>query len=286
VNEIPFIKAHGAGNDFLFTWRHELPPALRDLPWEAPEWRSTARSICRRQQGVGADGWYVMSRSQDADAEIHLYNSDGSPAELSGNGTRCAAAVLAEEGLTKDDVCIRTGAGLRTLQLTGRDGLLFWFEMNMGQPAFEPEDLRFLLPLSAGPREVAILDVGNPQCAVPVDNWDFDWIQLGAEIEAHPRFPRRTNVSFFETLGDAKIAARFYERGAGATLSSGTGAVGAAVAAIAREEASSPVSVVAQTDTLEIRWTGRDAYLRGPAEIVARGRYYCLDAAPAPRRGE
>jgi diaminopimelate epimerase len=280
VSEIPFIKAQGAGNDFLFTWLRQMPARFRGLPWDAPEWTSTARSICRRQQGVGADGWYLLSERQDTDAEIHLFNSDGSRAELSGNGTRCTAAVLVEEGLAGDDVRIQTGAGPRSLRLTHRDAHRFSFEMHMGRPLLEPGNVRFRLPLRAGPREVTIVDVGNPQCAVAVQNWEFDWVALGAEIEGHSHFPRRTNVSFFNNLDPHRIEARFYERGAGATLSSGTGSVGAAMAAIARGQASSPVSVNTQADTLEVRWTGDDVYLEGPAEVVARGLYYLPGTGP------
>lgn len=267
---IPFFRAQGAGNDFLFSWRHELPP-IANLP-------AMARAICHRNFGVGGDGWYLMSKSPTADAAIHLYNSDGSEAELSGNGTRCAAAVLVEAGFTTGDlVRIETGAGLRELHQTARLGSEFHFEMGMGQPVVE--DSHFVLTLDRGPLDVTLIDVGNPQCAVELatlgeTSFAFDWQTLGAEIEAHPHFPRRSNVSFFSKIGTHVIDARFFERGAGATLSSGTGATGAAVAAKALDLVESPVTVRTEAGDLKIRWQNDDVFLTGPAQVIARGEYY------------
>src|ERR1035438_238094 len=220
--KIPFTKAHGAKNDFLLTWQSDAPKG--DLP-------SIARAICGRHTGVGADGWMLVAPATDSQAEgsIHLYNSDGSIAEISGNGTRCAAAFLIRHGVTGDVVRIRTGAGIKTLRTLRHTGLLFEFEMNMGHPQVIAPI--FSLQLSTGPRDVTLLDVGNPQCAVPVDNFDFDWRKMGAEIESHTHFPNRTNVSFILPIDRHRIDVRFYERGAGETMSSGTGSTGAAVAA-------------------------------------------------------
>src|SRR5690349_21286715 len=122
--KIPFLKAHGAKNDFLLTWSDEAPPAG---PAEI------ARAICDRHTGVGADGWLLVDRTDDPaeyDGSIHLINSDGSDAELSGNGTRCAAAFLIHYGVvTGDRVRIRTGAGVKQLRLLHRDDLRFTFEI-------------------------------------------------------------------------------------------------------------------------------------------------------------
>ena len=209
----------------------------------------------------------------EVDAEIHLYNSDGSTAELSGNGTRCAAAVLVKEGMAGKEVRIRTGAGLRTLHLLERTGLRFSFEMDMGAPAISEKEIRWRLPLERGPVEVMTLNVGNPQCVVFVGDFPEDWRRLGAEIEGHPHFPNRTNVSFVKVLDRHTIEARFYERGAGETLSSGTGSMGAAVTAIARGMAQSPVRVITPAGPLDLRWE-ETVYLKGPAEIIATGDYY------------
>jgi len=262
--KIPFTKAHGARNDFLLTWRADAPED--DLP-------AIARSICDRYTGVGADGWMLVTPPEDAEADgaIQLYNSDGSSAEISGNGTRCAAAFLIRHGHAAGVVRIRTGAGLKTLRLLERTDLAFEFEMNMGRAEITAE--RFELLLFTGPRDVTILWVGNPQCAVPVDNFDFDWRALGAEIETHPHFPNRTNVSFVRSIDLHTIDVRFWERGAGETMSSGTGSTGAAAMAVSRGLAATPVRVLTPAGPIDLRFDG-DIYLTGPAEIVAEGEFF------------
>jgi diaminopimelate epimerase len=265
--KIRFTKADGAKNDFLLTWRDDAPEG--DLP-------SIARAICDRHTGIGADGWLLVAPPADADAEgsIQLYNSDGSTAEISGNGTRCAAAFLIRHGYAAGVVRVRTGAGIKTLRLLQRSGLAFEFEMNMGRP--EIAAARFALPLSTGPRDVTLLWVGNPQCAVPVEDFDFDWRKMGAEIERHPHFPNRTNVSFIVPVDRHRIDVRFYERGAGETMSSGTGSTGAAVAAVARGMVESPVDVLTPAGSMHLRLDG-NVDLTGPAEIVAEGEFYFGD---------
>jgi diaminopimelate epimerase len=262
--KIPYTKAHGAKNDFLLTWTADVPEG---------DHAAMAREICERHTGVGADGWMLIAPPADAEADgaIQLYNSDGSTAEISGNGTRCAAAFLVRHGHAAGVVRIRTGAGLKTLRLLKRDSLAFEFEMNMGRPRIVAE--QFQLPLSTGPQDVVLLDVGNPQCAVPVTGFDFDWRSMGAEIESHPHFPNRTNVSFVLPVDQHTIDVRFYERGAGETMSSGTGSTGAAAAALARGMVSAPVRVVTPAGPLEIRQE-RDMYLTGPAQIVAEGVFF------------
>ncbi|MBZ5576890.1 MAG: diaminopimelate epimerase [Acidobacteriia bacterium] len=261
---IPFTKAHGAKNDFLLTWRSEAPAAdLAEL----------ARDLCDRHTGIGGDGWILISppSASQAESAIELFNSDGSKAEISGNGTRCAAAFLIHHSYATETVRIRTGAGIKTLRLLRRDALVFDFEMNMGRVEIQAE--RFALPLKAGPRDVTLLWVGNPQCAVPVTDFDFDWRALGAEIESHPHFPGRTNVSFWRGVDAHTIEARFYERGAGETMSSGTGSTGAAAAAAARGAATSPVRVNTPAGPIDLRLE-QEAYLTGPAEIIGQGNFF------------
>lgn len=266
---IPFAKAHGAKNDFLLTWANDAP--REDLS-------RVARAICDRHTGVGADGWLLLRASLDAslgyDGTIRLFNADGSEAEISGNGTRCAAAFLLDAGMVDgEQVRIATGAGVKHLRLIERNGLAFRFEMNMGTPRVAAGQLRLRLPLREGEREVTVLSVGNPQCAAFVDSLDFDWRTLGAEIEAHPMFPNRTNVSFVRPVDEHTVDVRFYERGVGETMSSGTGSTGAAAAAILRGVARSPVRILTPAGPLDLRWDD-DIYLTGPAEIVAGGEFY------------
>lgn len=262
--KLPFTKAHGAKNDFLLSWHNDAPPG--NLP-------QVARAICNRHTGIGADGWILVTppAADQPDSAIQLYNSDGSTAEISGNGTRCAAALLIDRGHTGEVVRIRTGAGIKALRLLRRNGRCFDFEMNMGR--VEIRSARLELPLAAGKRDVTLLWVGNPQCAVAVADFDFDWRAVGAEIEAHPAFPNRTNVSFWRKIDEHSIEARFYERGAGETMSSGTGSTGAAAAAVARGAVQSPVRVLTPAGPMDLRLED-EAYLTGPAEIVAEGEFF------------
>jgi len=265
---IPFTKAHGAKNDFLLTWGSDALPAAEGR-------RGAAIAICDRHTGVGADGWIIVSTgTAGAHGSIQLFNSDGSDAEISGNGTRCAAAFLIDGGVTEDVIRVETGAGRKDLSLLERDGNRYLFEMNMGVAAVKDEHVRFALPLTSGPQDVTILDVGNPQCAVFVDDFSIDWRSMGREIESHPQFPKKTNVSFVRVIDEHTVDVRFYERGAGETMSSGTGSTGAAAAAIVRGVVTSPVQVTTPAGPLNLRRDGSNLFLVGPAEIVAKGEFF------------
>ncbi|MGI8744859.1 MAG: diaminopimelate epimerase [Bryobacteraceae bacterium] len=253
---IPFTKAHGAANDFLLTWDDRAPKS--DLP-------AVARAICGRNTGIGADGWILINPRA-----IRLFNADGTEAEISGNGTRCAAAMLVEAGLAGETITLMTGAGPKTLRLIVKRGPhSYLFEMDMGQPLFREEEVRFRLDS----REVTILNVGNPQCVVFVDDFPAGWRETGCEMEAHSHFPKHTNVSFVRVLDEHSVEARFYERGVGPTVSSGTGSTGAAVAAILRRLVKTPVRIITPAGDLVVRWD-ESVYLTGPAEILGTGEFF------------
>ncbi|MDP9172083.1 MAG: diaminopimelate epimerase [Acidobacteriota bacterium] len=257
--KIPFVKLHGAGNDFLLTDTASAPSTDLD---------SIAIAICNRYTGVGGDGWMLVDRTGGPNyhASIRLFNSDGSEPELSGNGTRCAAALLAREKPDQREFNIRTGAGIKHLRLIAGDGHSFEFEMNMGQIRVTE------LQATVQGRDAVVVDCGNPQCALPVDSFDFDWRALGALIERDSRFPKRTNVSFLRRIDPHTLDVRFWERGAGETNSSGTGSTGAAMAAIARGIVVSPVTIRTAAGPLLLR-TENGVYLTGPAEFVADGMF-------------
>ena len=262
MTDIPFTKAHGAKNDFLLTWRKDAPDA--DFP-------AFAQAICDRYTGVGADGWMLVEGPPDC--TIELYNCDGSKPELSGNGTRCAAAFLLRslESQAPDHLSIKTGAGSKKLKFLRKNGSEYWFEMDMGKPTIVAE--RFPLGLAGEVHDVTLVNVGNPQCVVPVDNFDFDWRTLGREIEKHPHFPNRTNVSFIRRVDPHSIDVRFYERGAGETMSSGTGSTGAVAAAITRSLVGSPVTVLTPAGALALRWDD-SIFLTGPAVLTVDGIFH------------
>lgn len=269
--KIPFTKAHGAKNDFLLTWAEKAP--TDNLP-------NAAIAICDRHTGAGADGWLIVSLPQEGDeacdAKIRLFNPDGGEVEMSGNGTRCAAAFLIDSGLENSIITILTGAGLKQMTALKADGLKYNFEMNMGRPKCSAGDLHYRLTLASDLFDCTILNVGNPQCAVFVPDFSTDWRAAGAAIERHPYFPNRTNVSFVRRIDKHTIDVRFFERGAGETMSSGTGSTGAAAAAILRGLVESPVKVLTPAGPLELKWNCAedDVFLTGPAEIVAQGEFY------------
>ncbi|MBV9268536.1 MAG: diaminopimelate epimerase [Acidobacteriaceae bacterium] len=262
MTKIPFAKLHGAENDFLITWKHEAPDA--ELP-------ALARRICARTTGVGADGWMLAERAEGG-LRTRLFNSDGSEPEISGNGTRCAAAfALIQDAAEPPLVTITTGAGPKELRLLERHASRFIFEMEMGLP--NEIELHAPMLLQGQDFDATTLNVGNPQCAIFVDKIPADWRAIAAEAERHPRFPNRTNVSFVRVIDPYTVQAVFYERGAGETRSSGTGSTGAGIAAILRGKAKSPVEIKTPAGPLILRWdTG--VYLTGPAEFIAEGSFF------------
>lgn len=264
--KIPFFKLHGAKNDFLLTYLEDAPTSKLPV---------IAAGICDRYAGVGADGWMLVDRTSgtDFDASIRLFNSDGSEPELSGNGTRCAGALLARANPGKTEFRIRTGAGIKHLHLLGTPAAScneYVFEMNMGEARIVK-----MRAVVQG-HDAVLVDVGNPQCVMPVANFDFDWQALGAATENDARFPNRTNVSFITVVDAHTIEVRFWERGAGLTNSSGTGSTGAVAAALARGLVGAPVNVVTPAGILVLRRAENVLFLTGPAEFTAEGIYYSL----------
>jgi len=251
------------------------------------------RRVCDRRYGVGADGiafLAVPGNKPGVDADLRLFNSDGGEAEISGNGTRCAAAYLVEKGCNRTSMTIGTLAGAKKLRLISRNANRFEFEMAMGSPIFHAAAIPFqpparvaepivgfALPLSTGQRTVTITSMGNPHCSVAVEDFDWDWRSCGREMEQHPFFPRRTNVEFYRTLSNHEIEVRFWERGVGETPSSGTGSCAAAVAAILNDHAESPVTVGTPGGDLLVRWEPDGVFLTGPAEITLQGEILLRD---------
>jgi diaminopimelate epimerase len=256
--EIPFMKLHGAENDFVLTWSDDAP---------GERLTETARRICARNVGIGADGWMLVSRVNGGLA-TRLFNSDGSEPELSGNGTRCAAAFGVYYGaVAPPEISIETSAGRKALKLISREGLRFLFEMNMGTP--QTQELRTTIH----GHDATVLNVGNPQCVLFVDQLPESWLSLAQEVERDNRFPQRTNVSFVRVLDRHHLEVVFFERGAGVTRSSGTGATGAGCAAILRGVAESPVEIHTPAGSLHLRWD-ESVYLTGPVEIIGEGRFF------------
>ena len=269
---IPFTKAQAVGNDFIIVEQSDLCRAgLSENLYSA-----FSRSICDRRYGVGADGLEILLESSahdEFDRAVRIFNSDGSEAEISGNGTRCVAATLMAAEESSKFLRISTQAGVKTLRLLQREGCLFQFEMSMGRPRYKKDEINCTIETTRGEKVVSILDVGNPQCVFQVEDFDWDWQVLGREIGTHSRFRTGTNVSFVKRIGRHTIEVRFWERGVGETASSGTGSTGAAVGAILSGVCDNPVRVVTTAGDLELRWED-EVILTGPATIVFRGEYW------------
>jgi diaminopimelate epimerase len=264
-----FEKWQALGNDYLI-----LEADL--LPWEltAPrvEW------LCDQHFGIGADGILLLSRSEDPEfvADLRIFNPDGSEAELSGNGAREAILYLRRHGWTDEETfAIKTAAGPIVPTITSE----LTCSVDMGKAATSSKDFPSgsedgAATLVADGREWAFqhVSIGNPQCAIEVgaELEDLDLEEIGPAIEAHELFPNRTNVSFIAIDG-SRVRARIFERGVGETLSSGTGASGAAVTAFLRGS-ESPIVVELDGGELQVEISGDlDVRLSGWAEPVYAG---------------
>jgi diaminopimelate epimerase len=256
---LPFTKASACGNDFLIVDGDESLPDLADL----------TRRICDRHNGVGADGVEWLFLAHDADVEARLINADGSAAEISGNGTRCVAAYLSAES-RKELVVIRTGAGLKTCKLVARNGVIFEFETAMGTP--EAGNSR-TVRTTDGEVTGTLVSMGNPHFVVVVDQFWADWPRRAAEIQADRSFKQGVNVELVRIENRSHIETRFFERGVGETMSSGTGSCAAAVAMMASGRADSPVRVRAAGGTQTVRWD-KELFLTGPAHLVCEGKFF------------
>jgi diaminopimelate epimerase len=247
---VTFEKWQALGNDYVIVEEQNLPFEL------TPE---RIRRICAPHTGVGSDGVLLVSKSDDPGfaADVRIFNPDGSEAELSGNGVRQAILYLRRRGWTdEDEFAIRTAAGAIRPTITGPTTCT----VDMGRAALLSKDYPSGGDDGTGTVESAgrefrfqHVSIGNPQCAIEVtDGLEvLDLATYGPPIESSELFPNRTNVSFWRRDGPGEITARIFERGVGETLSSGTGATGAAVAAVLRG-AESPVTVHLDGGDLEV----------------------------------
>jgi diaminopimelate epimerase len=268
---VRFEKWQALGNDYAIVEERELPFALS---------AERIRALCAPHTGIGSDGILLLRESEERSfvADVRIFNPDGSEAELSGNGVRQAVLYLRRSGWTEQDsFSVRTAAGEIRPRITGPTTCT----IDMGR-AFLRSERDFPSggedgagTLTAGGREFRFqfVQVGNPQCAIEVPEGleQLELARYGPEIERHELFPNRTNVSFWRRTGNAEIRARIFERGVGETMSSGTGATGAAVAAALRG-VDSPVTVRLDGGDLEVD-VGEDLHvdLTGPALPVYRG---------------
>jgi len=280
MTRLRFTKMHGAGNDFIV-----IDATRQDIRSITP---TIWRKLAHRQLGIGADQILLVEQSSlpDVDFKYRILNADGGEVEQCGNGSRCFVRFVHEEGLsTKDQIRVEVRNGLLTLKRLTNG----YVEVDMGSPVFAPHDIPFdpsgltskqelhetlyALPLSrnsgAHADWIAAVSMGNPHAVQVVEDIDSAPVLTdGALIESHPAFPNRVNAGFMQVIDRHSIRLRVYERGAGETLSCGTGACAAAVSGIRRGLLDSPVKVSTRGGELEILW---DGFQNPHAPVLMRG---------------
>ena len=261
------IKAHAFGNDFLYLERDRS---------DVRDWNAVARAICDRNRGVGADGLVLFDRSGER-PRFKVINADGSHAEVSGNGVRGLGAILAWEhrrahGTVPATLSLDTDAGVN--HLTILDAQDSTFTIRSAMPL--PEGLREVTLDVDGERvPVVMLRVGNPQCVVFERELDDSrYRRLGPRLERHEAFPHRTNVSFARIAAPDRVEILIWERGVGPTLASGTGACGAAVAAMTFRGCPRELDVLSPGGVQHVAWTDDGLLLTGWATIVWQGEWF------------
>ncbi len=280
--DLPFAKLEAAGNGYIAVDGRDL-----DVDWSA-----LARAMTAPNTGIGSDGLAVVQRSERAPVRMRIFNSDGSEAEMSGNGIRLFAKFVIDRSIATagdDGLQVETGGGVRTVWPTLESGKMRSARVAMGMPSFEPADIPVDLgaldgaeqardfPLEVGGQEIAItcLAIGNPHAVAlldePVDDFPLD--EIGPLVVEHAMFPNRINFEIVNVEGPERLRIRVLERGEGETLSSGTGSTASAIAARVHGRTEKEVEVAQRGGTLGVRWEGpgHEAFLEGPTLEVFEG---------------
>ena len=281
-----FTKMHGISNDYIY---------VNGAAEKVEDKKAAAIALSDRHTGIGSDGIIFINPSDRADFEMEMYNSDGSRAEMCGNGIRCVAKYVYDKGLTKKRrIDIDTLAGVKTLDLEVDEATdtVTSVRVNMGAPIIKPGDIPCIpsffegcdgdsvigLPLEVEGKKysVSCISVGNPHVIVP---WDTDLESLdiektGPSFENHPAFPNRINTEFIRVIDRNTVAMRVWERGAGETMACGTGATAVAVACILGGLTENRVTVKLLGGNLTIEWDGNTdspVFMTGGATTVFEG---------------
>ena len=260
--QLAFTKMNGAGNDFILVDNRDSGVVLS---------AAQVVSLCHRQQGVGADGVIILKPCPDAqpDWAWDFFNSDGSEAEMCGNGARCFARFLSKVVGVEGEFSFLTGCGVIRARI---DGSVVVVNLN------DPTDLKLneTVSLSVGDRQIHSVNTGVPHAVIFVDDADLAMVaSLGSEIRNHQKFkPAGTNVNFVQTIAAKHIRVRTYERGVGETLACGTGVTASAMIASCLHNFTTPIKVdVLGGDALEVSFDDdlNNVRLSGPAEFVYEG---------------
>lgn len=275
-----FVKVHGLGNDFI------LIDCLRETLAEA-DMKDTAIQMCNRNFGIGADGILLVLPSEVADIRMRIINSDGSEAEMCGNGIRCFAKYVYEEKIvSKEMMTIETLAGIMVPKVfTDAGGKVTLVEVDMGEPVLACAEIPMIgtgqavnVPIQVEEREflVTAVSMGNPHCVLFVDDINaIDIAIWGPRIERSSYFPRKTNVEFVQVLNRKEVIMRVWERGAAITMACGTGSCAVAVACVCNEKTDREITLHLDGGDLQVRWDAQDKhlYMTGAAVEVFRGQW-------------
>ncbi len=271
---IEFTKMHGLGNDFVVIDATNQSVRLT---------REQVKFIADRHFGIGCDQLLLVEAASqpDVDFRYRIFNADGDEVEQCGNGARCFARFVRDRGLSdKNEIRVETSSGTLVLRVEPDEQIT----VNMGIPLFEPEQIPFqagaraeeyVLQLDDGSVTVGVVSMGNPHAVLLVDDLEYAPVAgLGAEIESHPRFPKRVNVGFMQVVSRGFIRLRVFERGVGETLACGSGACAAMVVARQRGLINDKVTVALPGGELMIRWEGggNPVIMTGPANKVFEGQ--------------
>jgi diaminopimelate epimerase len=272
--ELPFVKMHGAGNDFV---------VLDGLRCELPPLEPLARRLSDRHVGIGFDQLLAVRPSRTADFRMEIFNADGSQVEMCANGIRAFFKYLRDHGhTTADEVRVETLAGVVVPRWVGPDRV----RVEMGRPVLAPAKIPTRLgrgdgpvldvPLEVDGRRVVLSSVsmGNPHAVLYVDDVDAAPVAtLGPRLERHDAFPNRVNVEFVQVIDRRRVRQRTFERGTGETLACGSGACAVAVVSILRGVTDRALTVELRGGELELEWPAPDApvFMTGPAAEVFRG---------------
>ena len=276
---IKFTKMHGLGNDYVY---------IDAINQKIENESSLAKFVSNRHFGIGSDGLILICKSEIADFKMRMFNSDGSEAEMCGNGIRCVGKFVYDKGLTnKITVKIETLAGIKTLILNTKDGKVETARVDMGEPILEAEKIPVIstektvknLELEAENKKFKFtcVSMGNPHAITIVENTkEFDVEKYGKVLEIDKAFPKKANIEFAQIIDRQNINMRVWERGAGETLACGTGACATAVACNLNGLTDRKVNIELLGGTLNIEWNETDnhVYMTGPAVTVFDGELY------------
>jgi diaminopimelate epimerase len=277
-----FVKMHGAGNDYIYVDARNLADDI--------EWTEVARRISDRHFGVGGDGLILVLPSNRADVRMRMFNADGSEAEMCGNGVRCFAKFVLEEGMAAprgEELAVETLAGIIRIRPFLREGAVVGARVDMGPPRLKPDEIPVEVngpgpvvdhPLTVEGHQLKLtcVSMGNPHAVAFIQQpvAEFPLLAVGPKVEHHPLFPRRVNFEIVNVEGRGRLRARVWERGSGETLACATGACGLVVAAHLKGLVDDQVEVQMPGGILKVEWPGKgDVYLEGPAESVFEGEW-------------